>query len=344
MSHHLDSPIARQDVRLDITDLYVFRGAVGTVLAINVCHSIAGPIPTPGYHPEGMYELKLDLDGDHVEDVTYRFVFAARDAQGTQHFTLRRITGADATDPFAPGTLVAEGDTERNIVGADGIRVWTGKAGDPFWIEPDVLHAVGHAFQDGAAIDLGSWTPGRARNLFAGHTVYSIVLELPDAELLGPGQGTRPVGAWAIASLATDAGGWRPINRAGLPMIHPLFAQFDGALGNDLNAGRPTDDFSTHGALLTRKVAAVVRAHGTAEDPEAYALSFVHRIMPNILPYVVGTPATLGFNAWNGRSLIDNAPEVMFTIAANTPVTLAIGRGSVTSKPRRAFPYVPPAP
>ncbi len=26
MSHHLDSPIARQDVRLDITDLYVFRG------------------------------------------------------------------------------------------------------------------------------------------------------------------------------------------------------------------------------------------------------------------------------------------------------------------------------
>ena len=26
MSHHLDSPIARQDIRLDITDLYVFRG------------------------------------------------------------------------------------------------------------------------------------------------------------------------------------------------------------------------------------------------------------------------------------------------------------------------------
>ena len=25
MSHHLDSPPARQDVRLDFTDLYVFR-------------------------------------------------------------------------------------------------------------------------------------------------------------------------------------------------------------------------------------------------------------------------------------------------------------------------------
>ncbi len=33
MSHHLDSPIARQDPRLDVTDLYVFRGERGTVSA-----------------------------------------------------------------------------------------------------------------------------------------------------------------------------------------------------------------------------------------------------------------------------------------------------------------------
>jgi hypothetical protein len=36
MSHHLDSPIARQDIRLDITDLYVFRGERGTVFVIDV--------------------------------------------------------------------------------------------------------------------------------------------------------------------------------------------------------------------------------------------------------------------------------------------------------------------
>ena len=35
MSHHLDSPIARQDIRLDITDLYVFRGETGTAFVIN---------------------------------------------------------------------------------------------------------------------------------------------------------------------------------------------------------------------------------------------------------------------------------------------------------------------
>lgn len=52
------------------------------MLAINVCHSLAGDIPTPGYHPEGMYEFKIDLDRDSVEDLTYRFVFGERDDQG----------------------------------------------------------------------------------------------------------------------------------------------------------------------------------------------------------------------------------------------------------------------
>jgi hypothetical protein len=47
MSHHLDSPLALQDVRLDITDLYVFQGETGTAFVIDVCHSIAGDIPVP---------------------------------------------------------------------------------------------------------------------------------------------------------------------------------------------------------------------------------------------------------------------------------------------------------
>ncbi|NIK60957.1 DUF4331 family protein [Kribbella shirazensis] len=341
MSHHLDSPLARQDVRLDITDLYVFRGETGTVLVINVCHSLAGDIPEPGFHPEGMYEFKLDFDHDGVEDRTYRFVFGERDASGQQSVCLHRIDGVAATDPFAAGVVVATGATDEPITTTDGLRVWAGQAGDPFWIEPDVLHAVGHAVQDGTTIDLGDWTPGQAKNLFAGHTVYSVVLEIPDSDLLAAGQATRPIGVWAVASLATDAGGWRPINRAGLPMIHPLFTQYNEDLGDDLNVGRPGEDVATYGELLTREIAGVVGAYGTAEDPAAYAAGVVARFLPNILPYVVGTPACFGFNTFNGRTLTDNAPDVMFSIAANTPVALGIGKESVTSKPRAFFPYVP---
>ncbi len=343
MSHHLDSPIARQDVRLDITDLYVFRGETGTVFVINVCHSIAGDIPIPGYHPEGMYEFKVDLDGDAVEDLTYRLTFDNRDSDGRQRFVLRVITGVEAADPNAAGMVIANGTTGEAVTTPAGVRVWAGKAGDPFWIEPDVLHAVGHAFQDGTVIDLSSWDPAKARNLFAGHTVYSIVLEVPDRELLAKAGDNPRVGVWALSSLATDAGGWRSINRVGLPMIHPLFTQYNEGLGNRLNAGRPADDFATYGETVIKAVAGVVAANGTAEDPRAYAERVAHRFFPNMLPYTIGTTAAFGFAEWNGRSLTDNAPDVMFSFASNTPVRLGIGKESVTSKPSKVFPYVPAA-
>jgi len=341
MSHHLDSPIARQDIRLDITDLYVFRGQTGTVFAINVCHSIFGAIPVPGYHPEGMYEFKVDLNGDAIEDLTYRFTFDERDKNGKQRYVVRSVKGSDASDPHAPGTVVAEGTTGETITTPTGLRIWADQAGDPFWIEPDVLHAVGHAFQDGTTVNLSAWDPTRAKNLFAGHTVYSIVLELPDQELLDGTSGSRRVGIWAVSTLATDAGGWRSINRVGLPMIHPLFTQYNEDLGNRLNAGRPLDDFATYGEAVTKAIAGVVSANGTAEDPLAYAEKVSHRFFPNILPYEIGTPAMFGFADWNGRSLTDNAPDVMFSLAANTPIRLGIGKESVTSKPSRTFPYVP---
>jgi hypothetical protein len=62
-----------------------------------------------------------------------------------------------------------------------------------------------------------------------------------------------------------------------------------------------------------------------------------------MLPYEVGTQATFGFAGFNGRSLTDNTPDVMFSLAANTPVRLGIGKESVTAKPSRVFPYVPAA-
>ena len=341
MSHHLDSPIARQDIRLDITDLYVFRGETGTIFAINVCHSIFGPIPAPGFHPEGMYEFKIDLKGDAIEDVTYRITFGERDAEGNQSYAIRCIRGAEAIDPHEPGELIAQGATAEPVNTPSGMRAWAGKAADPFWIEPDVLHAVGHAFQDGTSIDLSGWDPAKAKNLFAGHTVYAIVLEIPDEELLRGAGGKRRIGVWAVSTLATNAGGWRSINRVGLPMIHPLFTQFNEDLGNRLNAGRPSDDFATYGNAVIRSIAGAVAANGTAEDPWGYAERVAHRFFPNILPYEVGTPAMFGFDEWNGRSLTDNAPNVMFSIAANTPVSLGIGRESVPSKPSKTFPYVP---
>jgi hypothetical protein len=99
-----------------------------------------------------------------------------------------------------------------------------------------------------------------------------------------------------------------------------------------------------YGKAVIKSIAGAVSANGTAEDPQGYAERVAHRFFPNILPYEVGTAAVFGFAEWNGRSLTDNAPNVMFSIASNTPVSLGIGKESVSSKPSKTFPYVPAAP
>jgi hypothetical protein len=344
MSHHLDSPAAREDVRLDISDLYVFRGERGTVFVMNVNHSIATEVTghqvPAGFHPEAQYEFKLDTDGDAVEDLTFRFTFGELDADGGQTLQLRRLTGPDAADPDAAGTLLVQGATGAAVAGPDDLRLWVGRAGDPFWIEPDVLHAVGHALTDGTRADLAGWTPQRAVNLFAGHTVYAVVLEVPDRQLLAAAPG-RALNVWARTNLATDAGGWRQINRFGHPMIHPLFTQYHEALGDQLNLTAPADDAATHGKLMAEAVAAVVAAYGTAEDPGAYGAAVAARLLPDTLPYTVGTAASFGFSGFNGRTLTDNAPDVMFSLATNTAFTIGLSKDSVTRKPTNRFPYVP---
>jgi hypothetical protein len=62
MSHHLDSPLARQATRLDITDLYLFRGTAGTVFVMNSNSSVADPRYPERFHPEALYEFKVDTE------------------------------------------------------------------------------------------------------------------------------------------------------------------------------------------------------------------------------------------------------------------------------------------
>ena len=126
-------------------------------------------------------------------------------------------------------------------------------------------------------------------------------------------------------------------------MIHPLFTQFNEDLGNRLNAGRPTEDFATYGETVIEDVAGAVRANGTAEDPEFYAKTVEHRFSRTFC--LTRWERRLASLCGMERKIVsDNAPDVMFSIAANTPVRLGIGKESVTSKPTQTFPYVPAVP
>jgi hypothetical protein len=86
-----------------------------------------------------VYEFKVDLNGDAIEDITYRIAFNERDQHGKQSYVMRCIRGTEAADPHAPGSVVARGTTGETVTASSGLHVWAGKASDPFWIEPDAV-------------------------------------------------------------------------------------------------------------------------------------------------------------------------------------------------------------
>ena len=340
MSHHLDTPLAAQNGQLYIDDLYVFPGEGSTVFVLDVNSNITGVYAQPGFHPEARYEFKVHFGGADFEALTYRVAFGEAGADGSQSLRLYTLAGADAREDSAAGELVLEGRTGQ-AASAGGIRIWAGRTQDSFYIDLSLLSIVNGAIAKGTAVDLSQWRPEGAQNSFAGTFVESIVLEVSHSHpLLRPGART---GVWAATKLATDAGGWRQINRAGHPMMWPIFWPDDIDFSNPANIRHPSEDVAAAAKCIGERVAAVVAASGTSDDPEGYGQTVARRLFPDVLSYVVGSPAVYGFAGFNGRALADNAPEAMLSLVTNMAVPCGLKPAVAKDQRATSFPYVVPA-
>ena len=340
MSHHLDTPLAAQNGQLFIDDLYVFSGDESTVFVMNVNSTITEPNVKPGFHHEARYEFKVHIEGSSFEDLTYRVSFGEADEEGTQGLQLHLLAGEEARRDAAVGRLLLEGRTGRTTA-EGGVRLWAGQITDSFYVDLSLLALVDAAVRDGTAVDLSGWRPADAHNSFDDTTVESIVLEVSQWRSDLPVGGH--IGVWCATKLATDAGGWRQINRAGHPMMWPIFWPDDTTFSNPANTRHPSEDVAAAAEAIGARVAAVVAAGGTVGDPQAYGEAVARELFPDVLPYVVGTPASYGFAGFNGRTLADNAPEAMLSLVAGTAIPSGL-RPSVAEDMRDAhFPYVVPA-
>jgi hypothetical protein len=340
MSHHLDTPLAAQNGQLYIDDLYVFSGNGSTVFIMDVNSNITGVHVKPGFNHEARYEFKVHFDGADFETLTYRVSFGEAGSDGPQPMKLHALTGREAREDSAAGDLVLEGRTGEPA-SSGGTRLWAGRIADSFYIDLSLLAKVNGAVKNGTAVDLSAWRPEDAKNSFAGTTVESIVLEVSHQHpQLRPG---ARIGVWCATKLATDAGGWRQINRGGHPMMWPIFWPDDVDFSNPADTRHPSQDFNAVGKYIGDKIAGVVAASGASGDPQGYGQAVARELFPDVLPYVVGTPATYGFATRNGRTLADNAPEVMLSLVAGTAVPSGLKPSVAKDQRDNKFPYVVPA-
>jgi hypothetical protein len=311
MSNHFSADNLKfpgDDARLDLTDLFVFKSSDHpdtTVLIIDV-----NPFMTaPAFHPDAVYRINIDTDGDIHADVAFAFTFSPFD-DDTQTGTAYYATGPDADRPEPAGEVLTSSvpvgfDALARPVQGGPVRLFAGVRSDPFFADAE---GALHGFQ---------WT---GVDTFAGKNILSIALEVPD-DMLGAGPG---IGVWATTSLRRD-GMLVPMDRAGHPTINP-FINPDGEK-NLYNSRHPADDVANYLGPWSK----LLEDNGyPADEARAAAL----KALPDILRYDRTMPAAYP----NGRALTDDVYSMRFAW---------VTRGRVTSdglKPHddllAEFPYL----
>ncbi|GAA3370160.1 hypothetical protein GCM10020367_15690 [Streptomyces sannanensis] len=294
MSHHLSGPGLRSpmnDARLDLTDLFAFTvPGDRTVLIMNVNPDA----PTGGetFHPDAVYRINIDTDGDHQADVAYSFTFTPP-AEGTQTCTVHRATGEQARAHEAAGQIIVVDapvsfGKHPTVIESGDYMLSVGLRSDPFFAD---LDGIINKFQ---------WT---GTDWGADKNVFGIVLEMPNAAL-----GDNPViGIWARVSIHHN-GTLKSVDRGAHPS---LTAYFNADEAKDAyNAGEPADDWDTYKDTWT----AALQHFGAYEPAEAEKV--LRTVLPDILRFDRSRPAAYP----NGRTLTDDVTSARLSMLTNGKV------------------------
>jgi hypothetical protein len=209
-SDHQDTPEVELSQRMDVNDVYAFPGASADriVLAMSTASPVTPAQAAGGFafDPNLLYQLKVDNNGDAVEDYVFQITF-----EGTGASQRVRVRGP--VRPNAAGqqsTLVATGPevtgpTNAPLGAASGVQVFAGLRDDPFWIDleqffrilPDRKPVSGPLSRLPDTPTASSWrNPGV--DFLRGLNALAIVVELPTAQLTAGG--TSKLGIWGTIS------------------------------------------------------------------------------------------------------------------------------------------------
>jgi hypothetical protein len=259
-SSHREAPLISQDPLADNTDVYAFVSPANPDRVTLIANFIPFEAPYGGpnffkFDDNVLYEIKIDNDGDAVEDITFQFKFRTEVLNpntflyntGTitslnspafnvrQFYTLTRFDGPHhnrgtvlAQDVPTPPVNVGFRSTPNYDALADaairqlpgGIQVFAGQRDDPFFVDLNVF-------------DLLAVPPADTNNSdsLAGFNVHTIAIEVPIAMLSA--SGTRPssatdrnaiIGVWSTASRpsTTVRGGGQEKNNSNYVQVSRL--------------------------------------------------------------------------------------------------------------------------
>ncbi len=285
------------DTRLDLTDLYAFQvptDASKTVLILN-CNSFA---KSAAFHPDAVYRINIDNDGDAETDVALSMVFS-EPRDGRQSAGVYLATGPEARGIEAAGRQIFKDvevsfGPEPNIVTSGPYTFFVGVRSDAFFIDfAGILNMFDHKGGKNftgleGAPDPSRWT---GKDLFANYNVFSMAFELPTS-VLGSNSAVR---IWGRVSIRRD-GNLVPVDRAG----HPTLANFflTDKKKPEFDRSAPAEDREL---FLDEFIHSMEHVGGYSRE-EAKAVLDAHGILPDMLSF---DPSKTGSYP-NGRLLTDH--------------------------------------
>jgi Domain of unknown function (DUF4331) len=290
MSDHFDT----DDVRTDITDLYVFPAPGQDDRSVLVLDFNPEPSTLEvSFDPAASYELKIDTDGDLEADVAFHVLFTP--TSGTEATaTVYRASGEDARGTGAVGEVVIADapmsiGESASIAEVGGYRFFSGIRSDPHFKDihgfRNDFHFTGH-------------DPVAERN------VMGIVLEVPNTDL-GSGGPTR---IWS-RTVAPVNGKVLTVDQAGRPGTNNAF--------NEPEEDRLEFDATPPSEQLTRfrdRFLAFLRSLGYSD---AEAIDLLPDYLPDVLAYNPAQPP--GFP--NGRRLTDDTADLLASLLTRGRLT-----------------------
>ena len=229
--------------------------------------------------------------GPMSRTLTYRVSFAEPDADGRQPLAAarpdRRATRA-RTPP--PASSCWQAGPARRPAGRDP-AVGRADQRTAFYIDLSLLaHRQRGGRLTARARTCPDWRPGtRPRTASPAPPSTRSCCEVSHQHpLLRPG---ARIGVWAATKLATDAGGWRQINRAGHPMMWPIFWPDDTEFTNPANTRHPSEGRQHRGEVHRRAGRRARRGQRNRSDPQGYGAGRgPANCSPTCCSYIVGTP------------------------------------------------------
>ena len=302
MSNHftglsLGAPLG--DQRLDLCDLYAF-GVPGdpsrTVLILN-----ANP-NADALHPDAIYRLNIDSDGDYLTDVAFSWVYSQPGPDGSQTFSFYAAAGAESREAGAAGTTVVSDapvsfGPQAHFAASGGYKVFAGSRSDAFFFDFDGIKNLFDISgnRNFTAPHLGDTSPWTGVDSNAAANVFSMAVEVPTA-MLAPRPELR---IWGRCSVRRD-GRLVHADRAGHPSVSSFFNTDETK--EEYNASEPASDRER----WTDQFVHLLGHTGGYTREEAIAALEKEGILPDVLHFDPSRPASYP----NGRMFTEDVIDI----------------------------------